>query len=749
MFITVVILVAASTAFAATDNTHTVAGTVFTADGDPVARAIVRLTPGEHADTTDTGGRFSMPDVPPGDYSIEVSMLRMGLRDTVVRVRVPSPESGSLRIVMEKRTYRVDEVVVMSDRRKRDADPVDSPSFVTVVERADFENEATTVADVLKAAPGANISVMGGLGDYSEVSLRGSYSNQVQVYIDGMLLNEAVGGPVNLGTIPLTHVESVEIWRSGAPALYGGEAVGGAINIKTRSSRSSRKMVTLGYGSFDTLNGSAVLNFPVGMSRFHVTADFASAENDFRYKSDNGTAYNTDDDYWARRYNDQFRSTNVLGKYSTLFGGDMLLEISDHILSNRKNIPRMDNARYSHASLETTKNLLQAKFTLHPFFPRIVEASPTFHHIYTHERYRDPDNSIGWGIQDNRYDTQVFNIFVPVTVHAGDLVTLSVSPVAKHETFSPESKLQKTLPLSCSREHLAIAGDAEFRLPGDRLTITAAVKRNRYFSSFEGYPSPYNLVTPSARFDHTTNSQAGLKVNLLDGLSVRGNYGDLSRIPSFYELFGDRGGTVANPDLKPERVFRWDAGGRYSAGMGGSPIAFTVELAYFENRHRNFIQWYTTDAGFVHPENVGGSYVKGTETVWNARLFDLLTLSGNWTFQTSKVTEETRLYYRGKMLPNRPKNYGRVKLEYPSERISVFWALDRKGSYYLDRANQSHKRYPGRSLHDAGISVSLRGGRSTCSFLVKNIFDEHTFDVQGMPKPGRSFSITVDYRIGE
>ena len=188
---------------------------------------------------------------------------------------------------------------------------------------------------------------MGGLGDYTEVSLRGSYSNQVQVYIDGMLINEAIGGAVNLATIPLTNVESVEVWRSGAPAQYGGDAVGGVINIKTRSLNTSQKTFSLGYGSFNTFAANTVVNLPLGMSRFHATIDYSSSENDFEYKSDNGTMYNKKDDYWALRNNDEFRSTNFLSKFTHVFENGMLLELSEHILSNKKNLPGKDNLRYS------------------------------------------------------------------------------------------------------------------------------------------------------------------------------------------------------------------------------------------------------------------------------------------------------------------------------------------------------------------------------------------------------------------
>ncbi len=729
----------------ADETTHTLYGIVIQADKKPIPGAVVTLSPTGYADTTDTVGQFRFSNVPSGEYILIVSVTNLGFENVHKIVTVPVEDPSRLEIIVRDRTYQIDEVVVLSGRENVREEIEKIPSFVTIVERSEFENTSTTVADVIMATPSANITTMGGLGDYTEVSLRGSYSNQVQVYIDGMLLNEAFGGAVNLGTIPLTNVENIEVWRSGAPAQFGGNAVGGVINIRTRDTHVSQKTFSLGYGSFNTLTANTVIDIPIGMSHFHATIDYSSSENNFLYKSDNGTMYNKDDDFWAHRYNDEYRSLNLLGKYNYIFRNGMLLELSEHIFSNRKNLPGKDNIRYSDASLETIKNLFQAKMTMNSFFKDLLEFKPIFHHIYSYEHYRDTHGTVGWGFQDNKYTTNSYDFLIPLTFMASKYATLNLTPTVKHETFSPDFKLEKYAPLSCQREQFALVFDALFKTPGERLTLTSNIRRDRYFSSYNGQPSIVNRKTPKSSFNHTTNSNVGVKLNVWNGFTVQSNYGDITRVPSLYELFGDRGNTLSNPDLKPEHIYRWDIGGKARLRKTGFPVSATVECSYFENSFKNLIQWYTYDAGFIHPDNVGESYVKGIEIVWNSRILELLIFSGNWTFQQSKVTSEKRKSFRDKQLPNRPKNYGNMKLEYPLKNTAISWILNHKSSYYLDRANQDHKRYPGRTLHDLGFSTSFMRGKTTCTVLVKNISDVHTFDIQGMPKPGRSFMITFVY----
>jgi iron complex outermembrane receptor protein len=235
-----------------------------------------------------------------------------------------------------------------------------------------------------------------------------------------------------------------------------------------------------------------------------------------------------------------------------------------------------------------------------------------------------------------------------------------------------------------------------------------------------------------------------MKLALGKHLSLVANYSDATRVPSFYELFGDRGTTFSNPNLKPEKVFRRDAGIRGEGAAG--PLAFTLESAYFHSRSRNLIQWYTNDAGFLFPDNVGASYVRGTELIGSLHLGERFSRRGNWTFQESEVTAEKNSIYRGKRLPNRPENYGSVQAEYPFRRIIPFWSMNHKGAYYLDRANQAHKLYPGRTIHDLGVTFPVPEWRLRFTFEARNLTDRHTFDTQGMPLPGRSLACTVTWK---
>ncbi len=722
-------------------------GIVLDESASPVSGAVVSLESPSRADTTDTYGRFLFERLQPGRYLLSVKKDGSSFSQLQNKVTATTSPADPVVFILEQRTYTVDEVVVIGSNESSGDQQENSPSQVDIVTRSEFEVHAATVEDVIASTPSASISTYGGLGSFSEVSLRGSYSNQVQVYVDGMLLNESIGGSVNLGLIPLNNVDRVEIWRSGAPARFGGDAVGGAINIVTREYSENRQTISLGYGSFGTVTGHGVFGFGPKDSRLIVSLDAATSRNDYDYTSDNGTPQNPDDDYTTYRRNNDYRTVNGLVKYRRLIGSGMILEVSNHTMSSRKNLPNTQHILFSSASLKTSKNLLQSRFSWMPESLPFMEIAPTAHYIVSNEHYEDKDGHVGWGEQDNIYTTNTVKGMIPFSLRRAMFGSFTLTPVASRESYSPEHRLEKTIPLSSDREHLGLVGDFEMHSPGQAVTLTANMRRDRYYSEYEGQANVFSPEPPEPKYHHFTNRQTGIKIEPHPLVSFRWNYGDNWRVPSFYELFGDRGGIISKSGLKPEHVYRWDAGLRFHLPEWARSPEGRFDVVYFDNNYRDLIQWYTNNYGFIEPANVAGSYVRGTELIWNTRLFNSIGLRGNWTIQNSRVTDTTKSYHQDKQLPNRPKRYGTATLEYSRKNATLSWILDYKDSYYLDRSNQPHMKYPGRSLHDLSFSLGFKDNTMVWRFMVENVTDRNTFDMRGMPKPGRSYSIDIRYSL--
>lgn len=122
----------------------------------------------------------------------------------------------------------------------------DVPANVQVITEKDIKlRNVQTASDAVAMATGvsASNSVEG------TVNLRGYSSKNILVLVDGQQMNTAWNGDVDWNMIPVENIRKIEVVSGGQSALYGGRAVGGVINIMTKSEKR------------DGVHGSAVVSY--------------------------------------------------------------------------------------------------------------------------------------------------------------------------------------------------------------------------------------------------------------------------------------------------------------------------------------------------------------------------------------------------------------------------------------------------------------------------------------------------------
>ncbi|MCY1007511.1 TonB-dependent receptor plug domain-containing protein [Nannocystis pusilla] len=128
------------------------------------------------------------------------------------------------------------------------------PGFHTAIELAAERGarSADGLPEILARSAGATVRSLGGLGQYSALSLRGSSAQQVALFLDGVPLSAGSGGVVNLADLPLDALGAVTIYRGLVPIAYGGAALGGAVDLGSdlRCAPEPRLRAVVGAGSF-------------------------------------------------------------------------------------------------------------------------------------------------------------------------------------------------------------------------------------------------------------------------------------------------------------------------------------------------------------------------------------------------------------------------------------------------------------------------------------------------------------------
>jgi len=142
----------------------------------------------------------------------------------------------------------IEEIVTTGSRIRRDSFSSAAPMDVVLAEAAAARGindvatmlQTTTVAQGAPQVTSASSSVFvsnGGLGSET-ISLRGLGAQRTLVLLNGRRAGPSgIEGSVSsfdLGAIPLSAVERVEVLKDGASSIYGSDAVAGVVNIITK-----------------------------------------------------------------------------------------------------------------------------------------------------------------------------------------------------------------------------------------------------------------------------------------------------------------------------------------------------------------------------------------------------------------------------------------------------------------------------------------------------------------------------------
>lgn len=147
---------------------------------------------------------------------------------------------------------------------------------VAVIDADTLRNSsADSLADLLRREAGVQLSRSGGPGQSTGLFLRGAGSQQSVLLVDGVRIGSATLGYAAAEVLGLQQAERVEVLRGPGSSLYGADAVGGVVQVLTRSGSAGTQVegraAVGGYGSRE-LAGSVrgatgAFDYAAGLSR--------------------------------------------------------------------------------------------------------------------------------------------------------------------------------------------------------------------------------------------------------------------------------------------------------------------------------------------------------------------------------------------------------------------------------------------------------------------------------------------------
>jgi len=652
----------------------------------------------------------------------------------------------------ELQTYLLSSVVVTAKKEKKekkqvgDVDLETTPSFYTLIKKSRFEGKMETLSDVLKKQTGVQIRETGGIGSFSTISLRGAETQQVMIFLDGILLNDAEGGLVDLSTIPLSDVEYIEIFKGITPVNFGKASIGGVVNIVTkRTEKGLKGSVTIGYGSFDTKKMSVFLNYkPKKPKKWDILlcAGMLDTQNNFKFLNDRGTVYNTQDDRIEERHNAQVSAQNFLIKAGYDFSRNFRTEVSNQWFYKHQGLPDRRNSPRADTTYDIKRNITILFFSSRNFLRKPVNWRFSLNRFWKWEQYDDSSGWIGLGKQKNIYITERYggNIY---TEYLTEHITFGGDVEAYRETYKTKALLQPQNPRDSDRTYFSTAFQPAILLLNSQLIIAPAIRYTWIKDHLRSKTSIWGLPLPSkTREKDYFEPQIGVKYHPFKWLTLKSNLAQYVREPTFFELFGDRGYFIGNDELKSEKGINFDTGFIINKKLKHKYFQkVKLEACYFLSRVKDLITKTFDARGVGKFVNVSDARIEGAEFDGEINFFKYFNFISRITLQDPKNLSSISVYNE-KQLPGRYKRIYFFRFE---------TSIKDKFKFYIERLIQKEMYYdtvnllPAKDKDQVNMGISVKYKKLKFSLDIKNVFDKQFEDFNGYPLPGRSIFVAFQY----
>lgn len=654
----------------------------------------------------------------------------------------------------------------------------ETPSTVEIVDSKKLEQtQAKTLHDALKGALGVN--VFNDFQGRSNVSIRGSESRHVLIMVDGKRLGgEAAYNSANawdVDRIRMEDVERVEIIRGPAGALYGSDAMGGVINVVTKTPDKTIANINYEYGWYEDGKGAG----------YKGNLYLQGAEGNYSYKINAGLNK-------SRPYMDpkgSGDSMNFFGKQQPLS-----LSVGYHFDNGNKLTVDYSKIKEENQKSTTTRKIMVPSKVWQDQVQTIWNNNKRTDYAIT---YQGSDDRQDWMLRayksvfDKDYmsqnKTRMTNLMRPGGIGdwtlkdpKHDTVKRTLSVIEGKDTFNLSDKNKLTAGFEYRKDE---SEGTRLKKPNTSLGGSsahdafdkAAINYMAAYVQDEFRPNDKWLIIPSVRFDHSDQFSNKLTSNLAatynaaDDVRIKAVVGQGYKTPTvndlyiFWEMYASNPGGpgqfyVGNPDLKPEKSLSYELSVEKDWGDRS-----TVHLGVFRNEVKDLISTYwtgklTDDDPDLYPgvkgdmimayENIPEATLQGVELYGSHRLGKNIYLNAGYTFLDAK--DKTN----GTRLKDRAKHQVTFGVSYQPENIYAWdlsFDLVSNINYYFnngDKSTMGNFVYETKDFTIANIMTSRHLNKDTKIYLgIDNISNHQNFGPYSDGSLGRMYRVGMEYKF--
>ncbi len=723
---------------------------------------------------TDANGFFKFINYNTGKHIITLTSI--GYKKMIKEINISGNSNINLEILMSKDEIYLDEIVVSATRSENRISQIPGRINMISSERISMV-AAQSVDEILQFLPGVQVSRSFGIfSTKSSVTMRGLSGNEqarTLVLLDGIPVNKADGGSVNWNLISTCDVERVEVVKGPGSALYGGNAMGGIINVITQKPTSSiQGNLTAEYGTYNT----RVLRLNLGgrIGTISSNKGFYWTANTFYQNSDGYISQSEAD----RKINPFIVKSNVDEKdinfrlgynNSDKFNAEANLSIYDGTRGTGEKVYQPNGNQTEYLTYQFRTNLSgkvgglkwnTSLFYLNENYMKVSESKKDDYSWYNVTSVRQDLgllSSTNYSLGKNSFTTG-FDIRNG-QVNASDIYYTSTDKVDNNGKMNfygfyaqdDISLTEKVKLLVGLRYDLARFYDGAFIIynPSAETTFLKkyvfSIADDKLWGAFS--PRISLQYRPNDDFRIYGGYSKGFRPSVLDDLCRTGRI---------------QGGLkVANPNLKPEYLDNFEVGSDYSPLKN---LKLSTSLYY--SRGKDFLYYVSTgdsiDMGFgkrpiMKRSNISSVNIYGGEFEVSYSPAPSLTMFGNYAYCHTKISDYKPLSasdpvnLKDKSLTDVPQNSFSVGAFLKTKIINAGVTCRYTGEMFVNDQNIYDEivlsnKYPAWFKVDIRLSHDIYK-YTNVSLNIQNIFDQKVFDSKGAVGPGRFITLGVGVKI--
>jgi len=629
-----------------------------------------------------------------------------------------------------------------------EVDSSTTSSANSVIEADRLRNNFVSLPDVLEQEVGVQMRSSGGEGSLSTAVLRGASSEQVIIYLDGVPLNNASGGPVDLSLIPVNVIERIEIYRGSTPLALGSPSIGGAVNIITRqsaklSSEENTGQISASVASFHTykLSGSSSVSY--GNDDVLLSVSYLNSKNDFSFVNDNGTQYNPADDRVENRNNDGVEHVSMLANWKHQISEQYDTELRLDVFDRQKEIPSATNNADVQTHLDTQQYDFLIQINAHDAWSKDSNLNLKLFATGKNEEFDDSLAQVGFFSQHSESVTKKSGMQFYAEKNKLQQQWKLITALSR-ETYDSESTLALVESGINTRDQIELSVENVSYFDQQRFILNIVARYQVVNDQLSSVTDSFGAVTPASDESYRLlNPQIGAKYLFNSRTYLTANVGQYNRIPSFYELFGGDGLLLGNADLKQESSLNMDVGFTYAWYEPYSWLHDAeIYAGIYHNKVEDLIVRIYNGQGIGVPQNISDAVIQGFESTIKLEPTANQSINANISLIDS-VNKTDVGSFDGKILPGYYQQSFSLHYTYTLAMWSFTAEADVKRNMYYDRSNLLKAD----DVNLLNLSVRRNFMHSNIDFRIDNILDENVQYFRNRPTPGLSFSLTYNHNF--